>query len=269
MTWSDAAQIAVASTLVLYGIGYVAAAPHYASAGVPIQSLSNHTVIAAGVLCAALTAVGVVAGEGVRRTVSADWRRANWKGRAVLLLLAVIELTGASFATLFIGNWRTALYVAMVGGVHWQLVRLGAGDVLRHGLTKADFSSLAQVLFVIGTFSTLPYPSLPVSLGGGQAEVLRRFPLTHGEPWLREGEDWFNALCSSRDMRAGLSSCRTVYRVYEDERHVYLAVEDARQVCALVPVEREPWEWAGADRDRYCVMRMPIEKLATLVFDGR
>jgi hypothetical protein len=65
-------------------------------------------------------------------------------------------------------------------------------------------------------------------------------------------------LCTTSLSRARLAKCRTVYRIYETDRHAYLLIDDSTRTC-----ERAPLYYNAKAR---CLVRRPADSLSTIEF---
>jgi hypothetical protein len=94
------------------------------------------------------------------------------------------------------------------------------------------FAVLLSVVLLTGWF-TMFYGYLPSYVGGGLPQ-----PLAREEAGSREHDrGWLSSLCSTSLSLSLRARCRTVYRIYGTDKHVYLAVDDSAKTCNWAPLE--------------------------------
>lgn len=242
-------------SILVYAIGYVVAAAHYTSAGVPSSELSHNSFVGAGLLFVGITTLGVLAS----RFLLLIWKRIG--NRRYLEKLSVAVLVFLVFS-LPIGevvrragprgllSWYDAYFLlTAVGG--WFLPYL-ARRLSYLGWTFA----FAVILIAIDVFSLAIYPYIPEAFGGGRPT--RLFVWNVGEPKPPFPSPVVDLACPAEKDRP--ANCRIVSLVYTGPSHLYFSIEERTGRCDAARESIETsWphvpNWP-VDKSRFCFVRV-------------
>jgi len=248
------AEVIALPTAFCYSIGFVAASRHYTQSGVPINAIGNGAFLAAGVLFALLTIASLLPLYLYR--IANVPSLPSWAVVALGLCSVAYGVSPAMAGYLIVSTIYCSLIEAFVRYTERRPIKRNqriSVEVVRARRVRAYyFAVLLSVVLLAGWFTKF-YGYLPGFLGGGLPQAIARFE-SENPPQDRE---WLSSLCSTSPRARG-ARCRTVYRLYETERHVYLAVDDSAMTC-----DRAPLYYDARAR---CLMRKPIEMLSTIEF---
>jgi hypothetical protein len=250
-SWLDTAgKLAVPLSLAGYLFGFLVAVPHYARAGVPVHALSTLTFVAAGLLFAVMSAI-VAAGAALIR---GEFRTRAENGRAVHPKAKRRRwwglLVGLSFpftlANQISSDWRTGVLVLLavvINALAWPWAMRFSFD--RHNVDTDLWNfarALSLLILPIGLFATISYPQIPAKYGGGQPTVLIAYPPGAASA-LSKHDTWAALECRWKPghKETSQSGCRTIYKVYETDAYLFVAIVDDDAPCPERPREWKAW----------------------------
>jgi hypothetical protein len=261
----------IPATVALYVLGFMAAAPHYLRAGVPLSALSPQTFVAAGILFAILASVALLAGVGIWRSEKSGWRAYIENFTAFAAVAIVFVSAGVPYARAMLYGFYVAVLTLMV--LHW--LKGETFTAWRSDLVGAALYGAIGCVCAVGLptlFAGLAYPVVPACYGGGRPEPLLSVSLgTSHEPRLPSRDRWALAPCRNSQPLPGPERCRTVYRVHDSQEWLFIAVVELPGACPSTPPTWESWRpfWPLSGRTRTgCFQRVANSKVRRLETPG-
>lgn len=232
-TWSDQLEKigkhVLLGSIVVYVLGYMVAASHFTSAGVPAPELSHNIFVGAGLLFVGVTGLGIL----VWQTVMVLWRRSGnyWLNALVTTSLPYVASNVISVLMQRRG-WPSPpwdlIYVLLVGLFFFSL------RAMRAFLLNSFHVGIAMssTILLVSLFSATLYPFVPQAFGGGSPT--RLFIWNAGSPPPSFPKPISEFSCQPDPSRTTL--CRIVSLVFSSSSQDYYSIEERQTKCEEPPL---------------------------------
>jgi hypothetical protein len=269
-TLETVGKLILPASIACYFLGFLAAAPHYARAGVPVDVITPQTFLAAGLLFLVVTIYSGLMGVTLRKRLA---NKAASTRTSLLRSISTDFMLPIGFILVLSRNRNVLwgpLYVIFVGllasipppGMTFSLKRSDLFPTTWNALRV-----IALGVTPIALFALLVYPSVPVGFGGGRPEVLLSTS-TNQAPGA-DHDKWAAAGCrlGGTQPKASGPACRTIYKVYENPTHLFVAIREVPGACPLWPVE---WlTWSPLSTSSGCFQRISNSDIPRLETPGQ
>jgi hypothetical protein len=241
------ATAVVPGTVLCYLVGFLASAPHFARAGVPVSAISPQAFVAAGILCTVLTAPVVL----VTLWGLSWWHSLTTKQRFLTAGLGLALPFVLLWQMLPFDLWPRVLLFTLA--VQISMLTVSQDFVVSIDRTKLietaqSISKLTLALAVsLGFFGGLIYPVVPVEWGGGRPQLLVTVPVGHTHGRALAAHDIWAATtrCRQSDEEPTPERCRLIFRVHESSDYIFAAIVELPNACSTAPKNWASWPIFG------------------------